>query len=329
MLRTHTIACTLPRACADALNAESGRIYTRVLVTHYRAYRRSGHWLSPYGAMKLDDFYGRDESCLLQAHSVDAAQEGFYKACKTAKATRHLDAHYPHRRKRYRTTIWKSSGIRLKDGCLVLALARGQAPVGVCLPAHLVELPAQSLLEARLVYDRVGCHYQWHLVVEDGREAKAVPGAAVAGVDLGEIHPAAVSDGCETLIVSARERRSVQQYGHKRRAELARLQAAKVTGSRAWKRLQRRKTRFAAQQKRRLRDIEHKVSCAVVDWAVERCVGTLVIGDVRDVGDGKRLNAKAQQKVSSWSHGRTRAFIEYKSAAEGIETPLQDEAYTS
>lgn len=29
------------------------------------------------------------------------------------------------------------------------------------------------------------------------------------------------------------------------------------------------------------------------------------------------------------SHGRTRAYIAYKAAAEGIETPLQDEAYTS
>lgn len=329
MLRTHYFSCTLPRSLADSLNAESGRIYSRVLVTHYRAYRGSEVWLSQFDAMKLDDFYGADDARLLHSHSVDAAQEGFYKACKTAKASRHLGAHYPHKRKFYRTTIWKQSGIRVKDGRMLLSLAKGREPVAVSLPANLAGLSADSFLEARLVYDRAGRHYEWHLVVEDGREPNPVPGANAAGVDLGEIHPAAVSDGQETAIFSARGLRSVKQYGHKRRAELQRLQAAKQKGSRAWKRIQRRKTRFAAQQARRTRDIEHKVSRAVVNWAVERGVGTLAIGDVRDIGDGKRLNTKAQQKVSGWSHGKMRTLIEYKAAGAGIAALLQDEAYTS
>ena len=100
MLRTTVFACSLPRARADALNAESGRIYTRVLVTHFRAYRRSGKWLSTFGAKKLDDFYGQDDLRRLHAHSVDAAQEGFYKACKTARATREIGGHYPYNRNR-------------------------------------------------------------------------------------------------------------------------------------------------------------------------------------------------------------------------------------
>ena len=40
MLRTVQCACTLPKAEADALNAESGRIYTDMLVQHYRLYRK-------------------------------------------------------------------------------------------------------------------------------------------------------------------------------------------------------------------------------------------------------------------------------------------------
>jgi len=89
MIRTHAFPCWLPKPEADALNQESGRIYSRVMVNHYRVYRQSGEvWLSQYDAMKLTDFYDAQDGQerLLHAHSVDAAQEGFYKACKTAKA---------------------------------------------------------------------------------------------------------------------------------------------------------------------------------------------------------------------------------------------------
>jgi IS605 OrfB family transposase len=75
--------------------------------------------------------------------------------------------------------------------------------------------------------------------------------------------------------------------------------------------------------------MEHNVSRAVVTWAKERAVGTLVIGDVRDVADGKRLRALSQQKIGVWSHGRQRAYITYKAAAAGIAVTLVEEAYTS
>jgi len=84
MIRAHTIPCTLPPEQTRAMNQESGRIYTATLVHHYRVYRQAGHvWLSPFKHNRvLDSFCG--ESCL-HAHSVDAAQQDFYEACKTAK----------------------------------------------------------------------------------------------------------------------------------------------------------------------------------------------------------------------------------------------------
>jgi putative transposase len=326
VIRTHFVPCHLPRALADRLNAESGRVYSRVLVNHYRVYRRNRHWLSVWDAMKLDDLAGKDDPRLLHAHSSDAAQQAFYKACKTAKANRRARARYPTRRPKYRTTMWKNTGIRRRDNSLLLSLARGQEPIRVRLPAL---FPSGQVVETRLVYDKVGRRYEWHLVVNDGREPPVAPGVNVAALDLGEVHPAAATDGQESVVFSARELRSVKQYGHKRWAKLQRLQSNKVKGSRQWKKLQRRKTRFAAQQKRRIRDITHKVSRAVVDWAVQRKVGTLAIGDVRDVADGKRLSTKSQQKVGSWSHGIMRQYVNYEAESEGITTQLVGEAYSS
>ncbi len=87
--------------------------------------------------------------------------------------------------------------------------------------------------------------------------------------------------------------------------------------------------RFKAQQERRERDILHKVSRAVVDHAVARRAGKIVIGDVRDIADGVNLGHRTNQKVSGWSHGRLRQYITYKAEHVGIEVVLQDERYTS
>ncbi len=338
--RTLYFASLLPRETADALNAESGRIYTGVLVEHYRIYRKKGIWLSHGTQERYSDFLDAqaNRSRLLHAHSIDAAQQGFPKACKTAKANRDQGdkdahyAHYPYKRKRYRTTVWKNTGIRSKGDHLLLALARGLDPIRVQLPEPLHGVPQKAFAEARLVYNKSSRHYEWHLVLEDGVEVGVQPTADtnVAAIDLGEIHPAAITDGVEACVVSCRELRSVAQHTNKRMKKFQQAQSKKKRGSRRWKRLQRKKSRFLSSQEHRRRDLEHKASRATVDWAVEHKVGTLAIGDVRDVADGKRLNKKSQQKVSNWPHGKMRQFIGYKAAALGIAV-VDDvgEAYTS
>jgi IS605 OrfB family transposase len=67
-----------------------------------------------------------------------------------------------------------------------------------------------------------------------------------------------------------------------------------------------------------------------VDRAQEHAVGTLAVGDVRDVADGKRLRRTEQQKISQWGHGTMRRYIGYKAAAAGITVvDTVNEAYTS
>lgn len=362
MIRTHILPCRVPKAEADALNCESGRIYTRALVEHYRVYRQTGHWLSPGGLEHLVDAYEQETPRLLHAHSVDAAQQGFVQACHTARACRALGlaTRYPYRRKLWRTTIWKTSGIRRRGEphvpagseatpgvplmaapvdeqtratpeprervTLLLARARGQAPIPLELPER---LQAGTVREVRLVWDRVARRYTWHLVIENGQPVPPAPGSGCMGVDLGEVHPAALCDGQTALVITARALRANQQYTQKRLAELRQRQDHLRKGSRRWRRLQRRKTRFLAQQKRRARDIEHKVSRAVVQHAVARQTGTLAVGDVRDIADGKRLSAESQQKLGVWAHGRVRQYITYKAEAEGITVVLVDERATT
>jgi len=328
MIRTVSITCKLPNKVADSLNRESGRIYTEVMIEHYRVYRKHNLWLNN---PKMQKYHDRiSQSSFLHAHSIDAAQEAFYKACKTAKANRDDGAHYPHKKKYYRTTIWKNTGIRKRGNHLLLSLAKGNQPITFRLPAPMVLLDGEQFLEVRLLYNKAHRRYEWHIVVEKSLEPLQMPGDGVAGVDLGEIHPAAITDGQNAMIVSCRELRSLNQYRNKRFAELKSWQSSKQNQSRRWWKIQQRINRFLAQNKQQRRDMEHKISRAVVDWSVIHQVGTLAIGNVRDVADGKRLNRKSQQKVSNWSHGKIRRYIAYKAEAQGIAiNDCIDESYTS
>jgi putative transposase len=312
---------------ADALNAASGRIYTGVLVWHWRTVRRKGHWLSEYAARRWDDRRGNRP---LHAHTVDAAQEGFYKACAVTRALRKAgfpEARFPYHRRKYRTTIWKATGIRRKGDTLVLSGGRGNDPITIRPPEELRD--ALRFLEVRLVYDKVARRYDWHIVVENGKAPKPAPGSNVVAVDLGEVHPAVVGDEHEATIITCRERRHEAQGHAKRLASITRALSRKTRGSRRYKRLVRTKVRLNAKHDRVLRDMEHKISRAVVDTAVERKAGTIVIGDVRDVADGVDLGKAANQKISRWDHGQVRKYVEYKAEAEGIKVELEDEAYTS
>jgi putative transposase len=326
MIRTHIIECHLKRAEADALNQASGAIYTQTLITHYRVYRKRGrnkrHWLSQFAAMRLNDYLTRDEPPLLHAHSKDAAQEAFYKACKTVKATRALGAKYPHKRKRWRTTIWKQSGIRRQEDTLLLSRAKGLPPIAVELPEEMRDL--LRVVEARLVYDRRAHRYTWHLSVENGKQPKAAPGTNVVAVDLGEIHPAVVGDEQQATIITCRERRHEQQGHAKRLAKLSKALSRKTKGSRRYRRLQRARTRMRAKHKRVMRDMEHKISRAVVDVAAERQAGTIAIGDVRDIADGVNHGKQHNQQSSQWGHGQVRHLITYKAEAEVVSLSCCD-----
>jgi putative transposase len=328
MIRTHILPCALPRTEADALNRESGRIYSDVLVMQYRIYRRKGVWLSRGASEKVND---SRSGTTLHAHSRDAAQQGFHLACKTAKANRGQGAKYPHKRKFYRTTVWKHTGIKREEGDrLRLSRAKGLAPLLVPLPERLTSLPPAAFVEMRLVYDRIGKRHQWHLVVDDGREPPPPPGLATLAADLGEVHPAAVAnERGEVRIFTARELRALNQYRHKRLASLLSAMARKQQRSRRWRRLARRKTFLLARNTRQRRDIEHKVTRAIANHAQEEGAKRLVIGDVRDIGMRKRLATNAQQKVSGWSHGKQVDYLTYKLAAFGIALERQSEAYSS
>jgi putative transposase len=263
----------------------------------------------------------------------------------------------PPRRRCSRTPTWKNTGSRVRDGALLLARARGREPVRVALPATFAAYPASAYKQIELVvWDRAGRGYHWHVTLQDGAEPAPTPGSNISAVDVGAIHPAVLTgcslgahwvltDGTEAVVVTARRLRAARQYTAQRLAELPAKQSAQTKGSSRWQRLQRRKKRFLAQQERRTRAIEHKVSRAVVDYAVVRKAGTIALGDVRDVRDVRDMRdmrdvraRRGRQAAAHQDAAADRAVVAghrapvqhpYKAPAAGIVVELIDEHDTS
>lgn len=329
MIRTQIVPCKLNKEICDSLNLASGRIYSGIVSRHWRLLKQKGLWLKESTLTRLSDIRPSVQAHAMHAHSIDAAQQGFFKACTTTRALRKagIEANFPWRSKKFRTTIWKNTAIKLVNGVVRLSNGQGNQRIEIALPNNLSNI--LKVLEVRLVFDKKSRKYNWHLVVENGQQSKAAPGNNTVSVDLGEIHPAVIGDEHSATIITCRERRHEQQGHAKRLAKLSADLSKKKKGSRRYKKLVRAKSRMKAKHDRVAHDMEHKVSRSIVDEALARGASTIVLGDIKDIADGVDLGKKTNQKISSWNHGQIRKFVEYKAQAEGIAVVLQDERYTS
>lgn len=330
MIRTSIVPCKLNRATCDVLNLNSGRIYSGIVSCHWRLLKQKGLWLSEKSLTKLSNLRLKDKDLPMHAHSIDAAQQGFFKACKTTGALRKAgfdDANFPWRSKKFRTTIWKNTAIKFRAGKLELSSGAGNSKIVIALPESLHDI--LQFVEVRLVFDKKARRYNWHIVVENGKQLKKATGTNVVSVDLGEIHPAVVGDEVESTIITCRARRHEAQGHAKRLASIAKAISSKKKGSRRYRKLVRAKSRMKAQHERVIRDMEHKVSRAIINVAIERKAVTIAMGDIRDIGDEVDLGKKSNQKISGWNHGQIQKLVAYKAQAEGISLELVDEKYTS
>lgn len=330
MIRTQIVPCKLNKEICDSLNLASGRIYSGIVSRHWRLLKQKGLWLKEKSLTKLSDMRLANRDLPLHAHSIDAAQQGFFKACVTTRAIRkagYPETKFPWRSKKFRTTIWKNTAIKFNDGVVRLSNGQGNSRIEIALSIHLHSV--LKVLEVRLVFDKRSRRYNWHIVIENGKQPKPAPGTNTVSVDLGEIHPAVVGDEHSATIITCRERRHQVQGHAKRLAKLSKALSKKRKGSRRYKKLVRAKSRMKAQHERVTRDIEHKVSRVIVDEALSRGASTIVMGDIKDIADGVNLGKQTNQKISGWNHGTIRKYVEYKAEAEGIAVVMQDERYTS
>jgi len=184
----------------DTLARASGELYSRIVTSYWRTVSHKGLWLKAKHLMRWHT------SDALHAHTADACVQSFFAAMDSWRARRtvDVDAHPPRRRRYYYRVQWKASAIRVKGDSLYLANGRGNAPLIVPW-AHGVPVQVEMGWDGRQYELRA-------TYVVESAAAVLVEDAKVAGVDLGEIHPAVAHDGARATIMNGRHLRAVRRY---------------------------------------------------------------------------------------------------------------------
>lgn len=304
------------RQQADALRREAGRGWSEMLALHWCVYREKQLWLSKKALQRWAK--GR---FALHSQTIQALADKLHANFQTAHSLRKNgdpDAKFPYKRKRYQVVIWKGQAIRVRDGRIILPNGRGQEPFAVRCPGHLL---GAEFSQAELLYK--DGDYWLSVVVE-----KPKPEEQVA-IDLGEIHALTVTDGEKVLVISGREIRSVKRWRNKRIGQLQALQKRCRKGSRRWCKLQEAKNKVKAKAKRRLCDLDHKVTRMAARWLLARGVSEVAVGDLKGIAQGKRFHGKSQQKIGQWGFYRQVQYLQYKFGEHGGKVVIMDERGTS
>ena len=260
----------------------------------------------------------------LHSQSVQALCQKFIANVETATERRRQEAaesgriqtEYPHHPKVYQTVIWKDQALSM------LPSGELRLPTGGQRPPLLLPLPEEyrqaNLRRAELTWR--ADHYELCLTLDTGVALPLPrPAAEVAGVDLGEVHIAAVTTtNRHALVVSGRQLRSCKQWRNKVHSLLQEKLSRCQPGSRRAKRLLKRKAQLSAKLYRQQRDLLHQAARKVVDFCQTEGVSRIAVGDVRDIQTGVRLGAKVNQKISQWPHGQFARYLREKAACVGI-----------
>jgi putative transposase len=314
----------------QALRAEAGRVWTDLLRLHTQA-RAHGQWLSA-GELELATKGGQ---YTLHSQSVQALCQKFAANVATATELRrqewaktgHLQTAYPHHPKGYQTVVWKDQALQ------VLPNGRLRLPTGGQHPPLLLPLPEEyhqaNLRRAELTWR--ADHYELCLTLDTGASLPPpLPTGEIAGIDLGEVHVAAVTTTRRhALVLSGRQLRSCKQWRNKVHSALQERLSRCQPGSRRTKRLLKRKAQVSAKLYRQQRDILHQAARKVVDFCAQDGVTHIAVGDVRDIQTGVSLGKKTNQKISQWPHGQFARYLTEKAARLGITVEWIDEAYST
>jgi putative transposase len=347
VLRRTALAAATWAQC-QALRQEAGRLWTALAHLHAEA-RAQGQWLSA-GDLEQATKGGQ---YALHSQSVQAQCQKFAANVATATELRQqeltetgrIQTEYPHHAKSYQTVVWKDQALQiLPDGSLRLPCG-GQA--GKQRPPLLLPLPqefrAANLRRAELTWR--ADHYELTLTLDIGEtlphgdlpalpvsspEELAATGNVVAGIDLGEVHLAAVTTTRRhALVVSGRMLRACKQGRNRQHAILQEKLSRCQPGSRRAQRLQRRKAQRSAKLYCQQRDILHQAAKKVVDFCAQDGVTHLAVGDVRDIQTGVSLGKATNQKISQWPHGQFVRYLREKAARRGMTLDWIDERYST
>ena len=222
----------------------------------------------------------------------------------------------------------------LEDMRLTLPTARGCPPLSLRL-SRPVPYPPETIRSVTLlnVGPKLFVDVTAEVPVATYEEGTGPDPAKVGGVDLGIIHPYALTSERAALLVSARAIRAEHRLHLAEKKARGRALATRApkrgqAGSRRWRKYGVRSRKLEGRHRRRVAQATHEAAGTVVDFAVKERIGTLVVGDPRGLlkrDSGGRQNLA----LRNWKPGQMICALTDKAALAGIDVELVDERGSS
>lgn len=141
----------------------------------------------------------------------------------------------------------------------------------------------------------------------------------IMGVDLGLKCPAvcATDTGKVKFIGNGRKNKFIRRRFSSKRKKLGKRK--KLNAIR----------KLSNKEQRIMRDIDHKLSRQIVNFAINNNIGTIRLETLANIRKTTRTSRKNNHTLHNWSFYRLAQYIEYKAALAGITVEYVNPAYTS
>jgi len=333
MLRAKKIdfkACSSEIDRLFACNRESASVWNQCLQISKQHHVEHGKWISKSDLQKATKrrFHLHSQSIQAVCHKYLFARDSAYQAIQKGIKT----ACYPYKNKTYYNTKWAKDGFKIyENGKIELMMGIHHGKREKPITVYTKNLPQGKIKEIELCYNH---RLYLSIAFEDGKQNQPYEKKQSAGVDPGEIHTlAAFAESGKSVIITGRKVRSIHRLRNKKCAEIQRLQSKCKKGSRQWKKYQKAKRYILSKSEKQLQDALHKTTKQFVDWCVKQSVSDLYMGNPegvqRKTRKKKKATRKQAQRLSNWSFGTVKKYLQYKLAMMGIQVHEVDESYTS
>ena len=256
----------------------------------------------------------------MHAHSADASVQAFTNAIKSWFQVKKTvpTARPPHKLKKYQLVTWKNTAIRIKNGTLILSNGKKTEPLVIENWEH--KLPVLCTLKWHGEGYELICCYK-----EDSKPRNTDTESPV-GIDLGQIHVAATSEG---TILNGRLLRSIRQGRARSDAILKRKLSRKQKGSKRYKKVKEARRRLGKKIANKTRDILHKYTTGLVLHLYNKGYNTLVVGDLTGFRVENDIGRLRNQENHGWLYACITWYLKYKWECLGLKFQPQEESYTS
>lgn len=247
----------------------------------------------------------------LRAQAIQDARAVYRKCCKT---------HIQHILRKP-VIIWNNQNYTVGDGYVSVPLQIGGRThrcrfLAETTPEILDRLSAYKLGTLRVT--RKNKKWIAQIAVEQ-QCASLTDGSVVMGIDLNLKCPAvaATTTGKVKFAGNGRQNKYVRRKFKSRRRKLGK--AKKLDAIR----------RAENKEQRWMKDQDHKISRAMVNFAVQNNVSEIRLERLEGIRKTTRISRKNEKNLHTWSFYRTAQYIEYKAAMAGIRVTYVDPAFTS